>query len=73
MKRIWFKHLTFGEVVYFPEPIVSHHRWRPLFIDLCDKHRVELIGDGRVAQRGFSDALALLGGLSFKAAAGGTE
>ena len=60
MKRVWFTHGTTGKVAYFPQPIVSKHRWRPLFIQLCDRHRIELLRNGSVAQRGFSDALALL-------------
>ena len=60
VKRRWFTHPHTKQVLYFPEPIVSKHKWGPLFVDLCETHRIELVGEGRVAQRGFSDALALL-------------
>ena len=60
IKRVWFQHAGTGKTVYFPEPIVSKHRWKPIFTALCEKHRVELVGNGSVAQRSFSDGLALL-------------
>ena len=60
VKREWFRHAGTGKTVYFPEPIVSKHRWKPIFTALCEKHRVELVGNGSVAQRSFSDGLALL-------------
>ena len=59
-KRTWFKHPTTGEAFYFPEPLVSKHRWRPLFLDICEKHRIELFQGGNVAQRDFKHGLALL-------------
>ena len=60
MRRVWFKHPKTGEVVHFPAPIVSKHRWRPMFVQLCAKHRIDLLKGGNVAQRGFVEGLALL-------------
>ena len=30
VKRVWFRHAGTGKTVYFPEPIVSKHRWKGL-------------------------------------------
>ena len=60
VKRKWFEHPVTNEIVYFPQPVVSQKRWRPRFIELCSKHKLELTGTGAVAQRGFKQALALL-------------
>ena len=60
VKREWFRHPISGHVVYFPQPVVSQKQWRPRFIALCSKHKLELTSGGAVAQRGFKQALALL-------------
>ena len=59
-KRVWFKHAITEQVEHFPQPVVAQWRWRPLFIDLCARHKLELLKGGTVAQRGFKEGLALL-------------
>ena len=59
-RRQWFKHAKTGDVVNFPTPLASKYKWRTQFVELCSKHQIELLGGGKVAQRGFSEGLALL-------------
>ena len=50
--RVWVQFPLLGQTLHFPSPIVPRSKWKVVFDQLCDKHKISQVDGGKVAEVG---------------------